>query len=65
MVHHYLFECKAHDFAHYKLARKLGLKAKSLRYLLRNRRAFVPLFRFVRESEKFKASYGNVALLLT
>ena len=62
-VHHYLFECHVHDHTHHKLARKLGLKAKLLKHLLGNKRALKPLLKFVGESERFKATYGNVVLL--
>ena len=52
-----------HDYACHKLARKLGLKVKLLKHLLGNKWALKPLLKFVGESERFKATYGNVTLL--
>ena len=49
-VHHFLFECPAHQHARFDLGRALGLQSKSLCYLLNSKKALKLLLQFVNET---------------
>ena len=53
-VHHYLFDCPAHEHARFALRRKLGRLSKSLRHVLGSRKALQPLLHYVKETGRFR-----------
>ena len=52
-VHHYLFDCPAHEQARFALRRKLGRLSKSLRHVLGSQKALQPLLLYMNETGWF------------
>src|SRR6266481_2973438 len=59
-VHHFLFDCPTHAHARHSLARKLGRLSKSLQHLLGNWRSFKTVLKYVRETGRFRETYGDL-----
>ena len=55
-VHHFLFDCPAHQHARSDLGHVLGRHSKSLRYLLGNKAALKPLLHFLNETGRFRGN---------
>ena len=53
-VHHFLFDCPAHEHARFKLGCKLGRLSKSLWYILGSQKAFKLLIHYVNETGRFR-----------
>ena len=53
-VHHFLFDCPAHDHARFKLGRKLGRLSKSIRCVLGSCKALEPLLLYVHETGRLR-----------
>ena len=49
-VHHFLFDCPAHEHARFKLGHKFGRLSKSLRYILGTWKVLKPLLLYVHET---------------
>ena len=49
-VHHFLFDCPAHDHARFKLGHKLGRLSKSIRCVLGSHKALEPLLLYIHET---------------
>ena len=52
-VHHYLFDCPAHEHARFALRCKLGRLSKSLHHILRSQKELKPLLHYVNETGRF------------
>ncbi|EPS98120.1 hypothetical protein FOMPIDRAFT_19487, partial [Fomitopsis schrenkii] len=59
-VAHYLLDCPAYGNARARLHHKIGSAAHTLRYLLTEPKTLGPLFRFIHETRRFAASYGDL-----
>ncbi|TFY56014.1 hypothetical protein EVJ58_g7895 [Rhodofomes roseus] len=62
MVFHYLLECPGYRNARARLEREIGPAAKSIRHLLNSTETVRALFRFVHDTGRFTATYGDLAL---
>src|SRR6266481_1923633 len=60
-VHHFLFNCLSHAHARHDLARTLGHKSKSLRYILGDQEAFGSMLKFMRATGRLKSVYGELS----
>ena len=59
-VHHFLFECRKYDRERHILRIKLGRRALSIRNLLASRQAQKPLFKYINETKRLAATFGDV-----
>jgi ribonuclease HI len=60
-VHHYLFECRAHEHARHGLRRKLGSKANSVKEVLGSKKGMIAALRYVAATSRLKDVFGDVA----
>ena len=61
-VHHYLFECRKYDRERHTLRLKLGRRALSVRCLLAEKRSQKPLFKYINETKRLSATFGDVLI---
>ncbi|KAI0734947.1 hypothetical protein C8Q72DRAFT_769627, partial [Fomitopsis betulina] len=61
-VYHYLLECRGHARARARLERDVGPVAKSIRSLLSAPALTKALFRYIHETGRFTATYGDLSL---
>jgi hypothetical protein len=59
-IHHFLFDCRAHEHARAGLRRKLGRKSKSLRDLLGNQKAMKATLTYVAATKRLYSLFGDV-----
>ena len=59
-VHHYLFECRAHEHARAELSRKLRRDAKSIRILLNTEKGIHAVLQYVTSTKRLKSIFGDV-----
>jgi hypothetical protein len=59
-VHHYLFDCRAHEHARIMLRRKLGRRSKSLKDLLGDRKAMRATLVYVANTRRLQSIFGDV-----
>jgi hypothetical protein len=59
-VHHYLFECRAHEHARVGLRRRLGQRSKSMKELLGSHKAMVATLAYVATTKRLQAVVGDV-----
>jgi ribonuclease HI len=60
-VHHFLFDCRAHEHARSRLRHTLGRKSKSLTDLLGTPESMKTLMEYVARTERLKATFGDVS----
>ena len=58
-VHHFLIDCPTWRHERWHVAKKLGRDAKSLSRLLNTRKGIGEVFKFVGQTGRFKANYGD------
>jgi len=61
-VYHFLMECPAHNEHRDRLARDAGPAARSIKDLLSAPNMLTPLFRYIHDTGRFAAAYGDLAL---
>ena len=61
-VHHFLFECRKYDRERHALRTKLGRGTFSIRCLLAGKRAQRPLFKYINETMRLAATFGDVLI---
>ena len=61
-VFHFLIKCPAHRNHRVDLFREVGLKRRNIVYLLSNKDAVHPLFRFIHESGRLASVFGGLIL---
>jgi len=61
-VYHFLMECPAHNEHRDRLARDAGPAARSIKDLLNSPNTLKPLFRYIHDSGRFAAAYGDLEL---
>ena len=61
-VAHYILDCVAFDDARARMNYRLGPAAHSLQSLLTEPTALRHLFRYIHDTQRFTASYGDLAL---
>ncbi|KAI0715129.1 hypothetical protein C8Q76DRAFT_729717 [Earliella scabrosa] len=62
-VRHYLLECSTYARHRWRLTHSLGRAGLSLSTLLNTTSALTPLFRYIADTRRFFATFGNVELL--
>lgn len=60
-VFHLIHRCSAHTKAREVLRAELGRPAFTLTQLLTNKRALKPLFKYLRKTDRFSDSYGDIS----
>jgi hypothetical protein len=60
-VHHFLFDCRAHEHARSRLRHSLGRKSKSLSDLLGRTESRKTLLEYVARTEPLKVTFGDVS----
>jgi ribonuclease HI len=59
-VHHYLFDCRAHEHARHGLRGRLGSKAKSAKVLLGSKKGMAALLCYVAATKRLAGAFGDV-----
>ena len=62
-IHHYLFDCQAHEHARITLRRKLGHRSKSLKDLLSDQKAMRATLTYVANTRRLHSLFGDVTPL--
>jgi hypothetical protein len=59
-MHHYLFDCSTWKYERWDMGKTLGRNAKLMEYILSNEKGIKKLLKFVRRTERFKHTNGEV-----
>ena len=63
MVHHYLLDCVAWWHKRWHLGKALGRSSKSIKEILSTKKGTIELMKFICQTARFRARYGEVPLL--
>jgi hypothetical protein len=58
--HHYLFDCPTWKHERWSMGKNLGRNAKSLSFVLSNRKGVEELLKLVGRTERLKSTFGEV-----